>query len=149
MPNRTSLKTTIIILSQMISHTLHQLSFWLICAKPLSLILNHQCNDVSIYLISTCLRRAMSRCYKLLVRSPEAKHSLTLHNRAWIYGQGFTSFLRVQLQQSTTGSGFQLGPAPLKPVLSVCNLSCDFSASFFLCPLFAAVVSTERFFFTQ
>ncbi len=39
---------------------------------------------------------------------------------------------------------------PLKtPVLSVCIVLVIFSASFFFCPLFAAVVSTERFFFTQ
>ncbi len=37
---------------------------------------------------------------------------------------------------------------PLKtPVLSVCIVLVIFSASFFFCPLFAAVVSTERFFF--
>ncbi len=37
------------------------LSFWLICAKHFAtlskLLFNHQCNDASIYLTSTCLRR--------------------------------------------------------------------------------------------
>ncbi len=60
------------------------LSFWLICAKPFAklskLHFNHQCNDASIYLTSTCLRRAMSRfiSYFGLPRQTQ----LTLNNRA-------------------------------------------------------------------
>ncbi len=51
------------------------------------------------------------------------------------YGQGF---LRVELQQNTTGFGFQLG---------LHHISCDFSGSLFSWPLFTAVVSMEHFFF--
>ncbi len=38
-------------------------------------------------------------------RGKHSLHCILEHE----YGQGFTSFLRVQLQQNMTGSGFQLG----------------------------------------
>ncbi len=97
------------------------LSFWLICvkpfAKPSKLHFNHQCNDVSFYLTSTCLRRAMSRCCKFgLPRQTQ----LTLHNRAWIYGQGFTSYPSSSTSVEYDRVWFSAGSAPLTPVMSVC-----------------------------
>ncbi len=48
------------------------------------------------------------------------------------------------------GVWFSAGSAPLTPVLSVCIFLVIFSASFFFCPLFTAVVfHGEFFFFTQ
>ncbi len=54
--------------------------------------------------------------------------------------RGSVHLLRVQLQQSTTGSGLQLG-LHHNACLVRLHLSCDFSASLLFCPLFAAVVS--------
>ncbi len=50
----------------------------------------------------------MSRCYKLLVRSPEANslHCIIEHE---YMARGSLHFLRVQLQQNMTVFGFQLG----------------------------------------
>ncbi len=59
---------------------------------------------------------------------------------------GSLNFLRVQLQQNTAGFGVQLG-LHHNACLVHLHLSCDFSASLFFCPLFAAVVSMERFLF--
>ncbi len=94
----------------------------------------------------------MSRLYKLLVRSPEVNtlHCIIEHE---YMARGSLHLLRVQLQQNTTGSGFQLG-LHHNACLVRLHLSCDFRASLFFCPLFAAVVSRELisvllFFFTR
>ncbi len=60
--------------------------------------------------------------------------------------RGSLHSLRVQLQQNTTGLVFSW-VCTINARLVRLHLSCDFSASFFFCPLFAAVVSTERFFY--
>ncbi len=59
--------------------------------------------------------------------------------------RGSLHFLQVQLQQNTTGFGFQLGLQHNFCLDRLC-LSCDFSTSLFSCPLFPAVVSRELFF---
>ncbi len=60
--------------------------------------------------------------------------------------RGSLHFLQVQLQQNTAGFGFQLG-LQHNVCLVRLHLSSDFSARLFFCPLFAAVVSRELFFF--
>ncbi len=57
--------------------------------------------------------------------------------------RGSPIFLQVQLQQNTTGFGFQLG-LHYNAYLVHLHLSCDFSASVFFCLLFTAVVSREH-----
>ncbi len=111
MSNRTSLKQQVLYYLRWYC-TPCTTVFLVICAKPFAkppkLRFNHQCNDVSIYVTSTCLRRAMSRCYKLLVRSPEANslHCIIEHE---YMARGSLHFLRIQLQQNMTGFVFQLG----------------------------------------
>ncbi len=61
--------------------------------------------------------------------------------------RGSLHFLRVQLQQNTKGFGFQPGLHHNACIVRL-HLSCDFSTSFFFCPLFAAVVSREHIFFS-
>ncbi len=56
---------------------------------------------------------------------------------------GSLNFLRVQLQQNTTGFGFQLG-LHHNAYLVCLHLSCVFRASLFSFSLFAAVVSREQ-----
>ncbi len=56
--------------------------------------------------------------------------------------KGSLNFLQVQLQQNTTGFGFQLGLQHNAGLVRL-HLSCDFSGSLFFCPLFAEVVSRE------
>ncbi len=72
--------TTIYSVKLYITHSA-SLSFCIICEKPFAKLLklhcNHQCNNASIYLTSTCLRRLMSRFYKLLGWSPEANTAYT------------------------------------------------------------------------
>ncbi len=97
------------------------LSFWLICAKPFAklskLYFNHQYNDASIYLTSTCLRRAMSIfiSYFGLPRQTQ----LTLNNRAYIWpGVHFISF---KFNFSRIWQGLVFSRVCIKmPVLSVC-----------------------------
>ncbi len=60
--------------------------------------------------------------------------------------RGSLNFLQVQLQQNTTGLGFQLGLHHNACHVRL-HLYCDISANLFSCPLFAAVVSREIFFF--
>ncbi len=102
--------------------------FWLICAKPFAkpskLHFNHQCNDVSIYLISTftlplhaCEGRCRDviSCYFGLPRQTQ----LTLHNRAWIWsGVHFIPLSSTSAEYD--GVWFSAGSAPLTSVLSVC-----------------------------
>ncbi len=76
-------------------------------------------------------------------RGKHSLHCIIEHE----YGQGFTSFPSSSTSAEYDGVWFSAGSAPLTPVLSVCIFLVIFSASFFFCPLFAAVVSTERFFF--
>ncbi len=65
------------------------------------------------------LAKAMSRFYKLLVRSPEANTAYTaiIEHR---YGQGFTSFPSSSTSAEYYGVLYSAGSAPLTPVLSVC-----------------------------
>ncbi len=60
--------------------------------------------------------------------------------------RGSLNFLHGQLQQNTTGFGFQLG-LQHNACLVRLHLSCEFSASLFFCQLFTAVVSREQFLF--
>ncbi len=78
-------------------------------------------------------------------RGKHSLHCIIEHE----YGQGFTSFPSSSTSAEYDGVWFSAGSAPLNACLVRLHLSGDFSASFFFCPLFAAVVSTERFFFTQ
>ncbi len=126
------------------------LYFCLICADPFAKLLklhfNHQCNDASIYLTSTCLQRVDVDILYAASLVSLSKHSLHCIIEHEYMARGSLHLLRLQLQQNTTGFGFQL-VLHHNACLVHLHLSCDFSACLFYCPLFTTVVSREQIFF--